>query len=353
MQFPKKVTLFLVICLMLIGCWKKQSHEILPPDIPYYKLHGIVTDVDSNQPVTGVELVVNDVYLIYGNDWQSVTVYSDSSGEFGLETIFPGSYVADVYRDGYPVLSSQFMVLHEDRELALEICQPVLADGFLDLDSAINDFEPNLFVWNGSNLWTTGLYFGQIGDQTYDTGVDVLISMNLGTDGVLRTTHTYLDTSDGALGLTQVNDSIYAYFSHHINVISPHTGELLSTIELNDPIKGLTYSDSTFYSTWGKSIQIRGNDVIQIQNSFPTETGSLTAVGFRNNYLWAFDFDRGYLVKLDMSGQVMKTYLAFSDYQGIAQKVTALNFDDTGKLWVKFAAYTGGSDKLFWFNLSQ
>ena len=51
--------LALGMCLILMQCWKRQSHDLLGPNVPHYQLQAEVQDVDTQEPLRGIQIIVD------------------------------------------------------------------------------------------------------------------------------------------------------------------------------------------------------------------------------------------------------------------------------------------------------
>lgn len=319
--------------LLVAGCWEKQSHELLPPEIPHYQLTGSVVDQDTQLPLPNTEIQIRSVYMIYAVEWATKTLFTDSVGFFKIDTIYPGTYTATIYRDGYVTSNFDFMITHADRDISLSVPEPLVATSHLSLNDSNPGVSNPLFTWQGSILWMVGIHQGYIQHQYYPSGVNALMPIRI-SGNVLTYAQAFLNPSPGAMGLVYANAKLYAYGRYSVDIILPNNGQISSTVPLSEPISGLTFSNDIFYSTWGSSIQVRGNDISQVQTLFQTETGALSHITKFGDQFWAYDQDREFVVVLDSAGIVLKSYKLFPDNAADPIAIHYLSFDTTGQLWV-------------------
>lgn len=331
--FPVLLSLGVMLLFSLGGCWEKQSHELLPPETPHYLLTGSIVDEDSQLPLANIPVTVASVDMIYDVQWQTQTIYTDSSGFFQMDTIYPGGYTASVYREGYRIFNYNFMVYHADRELSMAAPRPLVATKHI----VLNDVNPGpsnpYFAWQGSIVWMMGIHKGYIQNEYYPLGTPALMPVRI-TAPVISYEHAFLNPSPSAIGMIYYNDRLYAFYRNGMDIISTSNGLITSTTTWDDPLLGLTIEDGLFYTTWGNNLQFRGDDPTQVQITYPTTTGVLSVIAKLGDHFWAYDRDREFTVILDLDGNVLKTFKLFPDDMTNPIDIYYLNFDSLGRLWV-------------------
>jgi len=60
----------------------------IPP--PVANLYGVVTDIETGEPIGGVKVTIN-----------GLVTYTNSSGAYGFEGLTPGGYTIKFEKDGY------------------------------------------------------------------------------------------------------------------------------------------------------------------------------------------------------------------------------------------------------------
>lgn len=340
--------LFLVICLMVIGCWKKQSHEITTPNTPHYQLTGFIRDIDTQEPIENAEVIIYSVQQIYAVDWSPLTIFTDSTGVFVVDTIYPGSYTANVYQGDLEVASKPLMVVYADKEIEIDIPQVFITDGYVLTER----HKIKFITWVGSTLWgrnKQNLNLNRIQSQSFN--VDTLMSFRL-SNNHFHSDEIVLDSSTDVRGLTSVYGNVYIYASDHINVLQLPAATINSTIPLDQFITSLVYSGGLFYSTLFGSIQVRGNQVNQVLSSVETNTGALSSLVKKGNYFWAYDRSRDFLLKIADDGNVVKTFKLFSDLDSHHIVVKSMALDGLQRLWICHNLNYYGNEYFSFVNLN-
>ncbi len=331
------------MAMLLAACWQRQSHNLLLPETPHYQLTGHITDIDSGEILGGTSMIITATQMIYAVDWLPTTIFADSSGFFTVDTIYPGSYSMTVYRDGYPVLDVPLFISHADRNFDIEVPTPLSANQEIPL----NDLNPGgswpAFTMQAGPLWIMGLYSGFIG-RSYVNKIDGLMSITI-SGNILDVQRGYNNPAPHAKGLIFGQNLLYAYYANKVDVISTSTGQTISTLTLVDLLSGLTFYDGIFYATWGSSIQNRGTDIIREQGSVHTEAGALGSIVRWGNYFWAYDTDRGFVLKIDQDGDIINTFRPFYQTSASPVEVFEISIDLSGDLWI--SGGTGHEKRLF------
>lgn len=335
----------LVSLLVFIGCWGKQDHDLLLPNTPHYPLTGSVKNIDTQDPVGHAKVIISSVAQIYAIHWEPTTIYTDSTGLFTVDTIYPGSYLATIYQNDFKLQSAPFMVLHEPKSMAIDLPAPLLAD------SHTFGYDLDEITWAGSALWGRQIFTGQIGPTYYGPpGVPALIKLQP-RNGILERDVAFLDPSQNARGLTYSNSRILIYSSDSVYSISNTNGTLNATIPLHDRVTGLTVSQGIFYSTWLRSIQVRGTDMAQVVSSIQTTSQALSFLAKKGDYFWAYDQDRDFLVKIDAGGQVVRTFKLFSEVDNQHMIPKGFTLDGTQHLWISHNLSSANANYYSVFNL--
>lgn len=126
---------FLAFSLLIVDCWKKQSHDIATPEIPNYVISGQVVDTDTQQHLPAIQVRLQAAYQLYECDITEFTVISDSLGQFHVDYICPGFYNILVWRDSVLTTQFRFELKHGDTTLVLSTPAVIRARRmFADLD---------------------------------------------------------------------------------------------------------------------------------------------------------------------------------------------------------------------------
>ncbi|MBN1349322.1 hypothetical protein JXJ21_07930 [candidate division KSB1 bacterium] len=106
--------------MVILSCWKKQSHEVIAPETPTYTLSGTITDIDSEQFLMNVQIKLQPYELLFDWTLPETLAISDSAGLYQFK-VCPGNYWLHAERENYPVLEKKVTVNYEDRLLDLEL----------------------------------------------------------------------------------------------------------------------------------------------------------------------------------------------------------------------------------------
>jgi hypothetical protein len=101
-----RLSLYLSV-LVASGCWDRQDIPVVPAPVPVYTLSGIVTDMDSGEPLP--EVVVEVTNISTASAGYEITVY-DTTDDLGYyeftDVISPGFVYFYAWRESHPQGSS-------------------------------------------------------------------------------------------------------------------------------------------------------------------------------------------------------------------------------------------------------
>lgn len=344
-----RTALFLIVLITMVsltGCWEKQDHDLLLPETPHYRLTGTVVNEVSQLPLPNIQVSMSMAYSIYNVDWASRTITTDSAGFFQIDTIYPGTYTAKLYRNGYQVLDQPIFQSHEDKDLFYSIPEPLVSAGSINLGDKNPGGSNPKFTWQGSILWIMGVHEGTINNQNYPVGVPALIPARISGNMILYD-RAFHNPSPDALGIVSAFNKLYAYYRDHAELISQSTGLISSEVSWEGLISGMTVRDGQFYTTWSNDIQSRGTDLTSVNAVLETNAENLKLLTHDDQRFWAFDQNRDLVVNFDTLGTVSGAYKLFRSGTPYPLSIKSMGFDSLHHLWISDAS--GISRYLYWF----
>ncbi len=104
---------------------------MVPPPVPVYTLKGVVTDIDSGEPLEGIAVMINNKSTAVAG-WDT-TLY-DTTGEDGIysftESVSPGYVTMYAKRDDYQIYSKFLVQQWSDRQFDFVLPKVVVADNY-------------------------------------------------------------------------------------------------------------------------------------------------------------------------------------------------------------------------------
>ena len=123
--------LTVLLLALLLGCLGDfQDHGVNPTEQPHYTLWGSVLDGVDNSPVANAKVVIEMTYSHsaewYEGNWVDIdTLFSDSLGQYSMDSLYLGQYHILVYRDGDLCYSKSIdFFQYSDREYDIVIPGP-------------------------------------------------------------------------------------------------------------------------------------------------------------------------------------------------------------------------------------
>ena len=331
----RNITIYAVVSYSLfLACWGKQEHDIVRPEIPHYVLSGTARDMDGKQQLDGIVIEIAAARLLYDVDFETRTLTTDSTGQFELDPVYPGSYVIRYRREGFWIGGNGFNVEHCDKVLALEIPKIFHAHRF-------------------PAIWGTGRPTEKFhGPSSIDPafackGSKGIIKISGNRFDVLKRSQGqwfYQTTREPELsgrktfgGMTCGRESIYALVSSIYLYIFSSDFSSSTIVEPETPGNGLACDTggNALYICSGNCIH-RYDGQINRLNSFTFPFEKLKALAFSEN-LYSYDLSENLLRIHDPENEliVLATYALIDAETGHQiSRVFDMDFDGYGRLWV-------------------
>jgi len=291
--------LLVLVSLLLAACWQRQDIDILLPEWPHYTISGYTVDLDDTAealPYTPIELTA--VKLFYDVTFEPVTILSDSSGYFQIDSVTPGNYFLTAQRDGYTVLNVPLSVEHADRPYSPKLPKPLLNHAEYN---TLGGSNPGL-AWSGGTLYMPGYY-----SFNPDYG-EYSIFKCMFNAGRLSFVTRRINPDPDATTFADANEVLYLVNRLNVMTVSVVDMSLITTFELDSFISGLAWADPAFWTTQGNRLQNRGKDLKTVAASYETGAEVLGPLAHDGDHFWSYDAYRGLILKLDDEGNILASY---------------------------------------------
>ena len=297
------ICVFTLICL---SCWDKQERELLPPTIPNYILSGYTVDrVDSTRVLPNTPVTLIMIASLYDVTFPTISIESDSNGYFQFDEVFPGNYLIRADRDGFNVISDGISIEHEDRTLKINLPKPLSNWQFYRATGGSNP----VFTVSTSGLWIMSKERRMNPPQIF---VDVAYHYEITPSSYIK--DRYINTPYNAPSALHYNNGLLYFYSSGF-ITSLRTSEqtiwdivINETFEVNDYFTDMTTDGTGFWTTYGSSIQYRGNDIKSVENSWTVDAGRLGPITiYGDNYL-IYDTSEDLLLVLNQDKQVSQSF---------------------------------------------
>ncbi|MFQ6609105.1 MAG: carboxypeptidase-like regulatory domain-containing protein, partial [Fidelibacterota bacterium] len=111
--------------------WERQDIPIVPPPVPVYTLSGIVTDIDSGEPLEEIAVEIYNISTAV-SDWDT-TLY-DTTDEDGIysftESVSPGYVTMYARRDNYQIYTKLLIQYWSDRQFDFQLPKVAVAESY-------------------------------------------------------------------------------------------------------------------------------------------------------------------------------------------------------------------------------
>jgi hypothetical protein len=323
----KKYFILITTVISIIACLDRQDHQITEPDIPNYTLNGIVTDIDSNEPLSNV---VVDIKLLQTSNpvpFQSKQDTSDDLGFFSFDSVYVGSYQITFLRDSYPVVEHGYFQQYKDSSLTFALPSPFSIlhlfnlysnskiSFFPDIPSGLamqrglTDLEESIFIleyYEGKNDWIKG------------QGLKNPISaINGYPNNIAYTSHA------DSFFLSYSPDQLYKL------AVDDDTINITDTISLPFEAWDIYCWQDSFYTSLENEIHVFSQQGMQWQQSLQVSLSDIFITSFVRDeqYFWIADRNTGKLYQCDLQLNILKTYVTFYANERFYISDLALNFN--------------------------
>ncbi|MCK5331624.1 MAG: carboxypeptidase regulatory-like domain-containing protein [Candidatus Marinimicrobia bacterium] len=297
------VCFFALCCL---SCWDKQKRELLPPTVPSYILSGYTVDRDNPTNVLShIPITLIMVKMLYDITFLTVSIESDSNGYFQFHEVYPGNYYIKANRDGFTVISDMVSIGHEDRTFNINLPKPLLSWLFYRAAGGNNP----VFTVAQSGLWIMSKEIRMKPPQIF---IDVVYYCKI-TPNIYIKDH-YINTPYNAPRSLHYANRLLYFYSNGL-ITSLRTSEqtiwdlvINETFEVNEKFTDMTSDRSGFWTTYGSSIQYRGNDIKSVEKSWTVDAGRLGPITIHGDNYLIFDTSEDLLLVLNQDKQVSQSF---------------------------------------------
>ena len=347
-----RLSLYLSV-LVASGCWDRQDIPVVPAPVPVYTLSGVVTDMDSGEPLP--EVVVEVTNISTASAGYEITVY-DTTDDLGYyeftDVVSPGFVYFYAWRESYRVFDKNLVMEWRDDTTNVAIPKAAAAEPY---GVALPEGNPLGLVWRAESTlaifdsWTTtpegggadhsfrkiwestnGGEFGRLSDDSVEDN-DRLYKA-LGWDGEHYTAVT--DTFSIEIFPDQWELMEGKYYT-----LDSGTQEILSWWDLpvsSAEIEDISNYEEQVFLAFGRKLvrwDVSTGDTLVVDTSETDYTG-ITA---GENTLYAYDDDpsKELLLEMDHDFTIQKSYVVIlSDAPSQKLNISGyLALDSEGKLW--------------------
>ncbi len=355
-----RLSLSLCLCILVAsGCWERQDIPVVPAPVPVYTLSGVVTDIDSGEPVPEVVVEVTNISTAYAGYDTTVYDTTDDSGYYELtDVVSPGFVFFYAWRDGYRVLYDELVMEWRDDTTNVIIPKAAVAEPY---GVALPEGNPLGIAWKSEGSFTgdfTLAIFDTWTTTPSDGGADypfrkIWESTNGGE--FIRISDDNVEINDRlykALGwdvdhYTAVTDTFsieifpdqWELVEGKYYTLDPETQEIVSWRDLPVSSAGIvdisTHDGTVFLASGRKLVRwdLSSGDTLVVEDSETSYTGIFAG----ENELYAYDSDpsKGLLLEMDHDFTIQKTYVVMrSDEPSQKLYISGyLAMNDEGKLW--------------------
>jgi len=331
--FWQLVFMSLLLGFTLNSCWEKQDHNITQPEVPRYTLSGSLVDIDdTTEPVPGGKIVLCAVDLLHEPFLVAPESISDSTGKFQIDSVVPGNYVVELFRDGYKVAEREFTMNYRNTTRHFGVPKPLISTNSYPIDFLTGN--PRI-SWAENTLYVFGEYTGNTRPQPK------IYFCELSSDTEQFNVTGQLDNPMLNAGIFfHVGRYFFAGSSPVVRRYKKSTGDLVEEITGADPFAGLTWDETDFWSVHLSKLQYRGSDPATVIAEYDVETGVLKNLTAAGENFWTCNPTEDLILKINRQGEILATYHPVENGKSLNWiTVHDLNYTTSNRqLWISNSA---------------
>ena len=333
-----RILLFFCLLVLVVGCWDKQSHEVLAPEIPHYDLTGHVSDIDSHDVLQHVIVTIEPVKIFHPVEFMAISDTTDSTGAFFFpDIIIPGNYMVVSRRNDVICDKYEFTQAYVPEILDLRVPKPLLCEAsywFPNYPAYYGICWKNVYKCASVIDWIvnpgapTVEAYPRIGEGTPGDGFNVMGAKRLDPE------------NPGFHGLTILRNYWAASLEKPFDLyeINPGNSKIIRKVKCGIALTDLTTDGSHIWASAGNGMIYKfGGEPPELVQIFGPVGRRLRGIAWRDSSVWTSDADDNLLTKRDENMQVVATYrTVVLDYwyQYIDDIVLSyICFDESDRLW--------------------
>lgn len=309
-----------ILAIFFAGCWNRQDHHVTRPDIPTYSFSGRVVDWDTDSTMAGIGVVLCEVDMVYEVNFDTVTVVTDSAGNFVISPVYPGKYFLNFVRDNYPIGDFNIQIDYSDVTRHYRLPQIYLTLRLRTKDMlysgkpmAINNMTCSFF----SNEIMQ--FKNENGEWIFDKSLpNVLKDKNIKACTIVGNNFY----------VSQAPDSII--------VINRFDGSRVGGYAVSANLTGLAFDKAgeRLYSCSRTAIYRHDETSAGFAETWSPPVVQLEALAWKDG-LYSYDNSEQVLKRYDSNMNVIATYALIDNNAGRQiEKLTDMDFDAYGNLWI-------------------
>jgi len=306
--------------IFFAGCWNKQDHQVMRPDIPFYRFSGKITDWDSDSTLAGIGVVLCEESMVYDVDFDTVSVVTDSAGNFMISPVYPGTYFLNFVRDNYPVGDYNIQIDYSDVNRQFRL--PKI---YLTLRLRVNDmvYSGKPMAIHNTTCWFFSTDIIQFRYENDKWEVEKYLP-NIFKDKNIKAC-TIIGNN---FYVSQAPDSII--------VLNRFDGSRVDGYAVSANLTGLAYDKTgdRLFSCSRTAIYRHDETISGFAETWTPPVVELEALAWKDS-LYSFDNSEQVLRVYDNNMNVITTYALIDNKTGRQiEKLTDMDFDAYGNLWI-------------------
>lgn len=332
----RKILLLITVLLLATSCWETQEHDVTPPVIPYYRMSGMVKDIDFKDGLDSIGIRIYALQLVEAPSFEPQYVLSDSGGKFRIDSVFVGSYKLEFYRNDILVNDAGVFQNYGDTTHTFYVPQTYEIQGaqFVSSYDEISFMQNTAFSFLRNNWYLGGFtgygfYKYKYNYQTflweqlnsYTTELTYNVSKDIGLDYGINSNYAYVTVN---------NDSLYKFD------ISASYIEHSKVLTLPGLARDVYFINDTVYVAGENSVYVYDEAGFNLQremliNAEMNDDFLINCIYVKYPYIWVAEENSNLLYQCNFGLKILRTYRPFNGFEPV--EIRDMSVDYTGKVW--------------------
>lgn len=329
---------FIIILMSFTSCFKRQKHEILPPESPRFDVSGQIFDYDSQEPLANVIMKITSVTSQGQDTFSTLIDTTNSSGNYILKEIPVGNYELGAYRSGNVVENIDIIISNDHRIVDLFIPKPYVCQKRYGKVYGANHDSLN---FEGIFWISDGVLIGIATWPLYPPRKRIFRG-NCENGFLVMGEERYENEINSFSGITRYNGAYWSCNEKTIIGINQETSQPEGVIITEHLVADLTNDQKYLWISTQDNYIFRCNrHPSVIEREYKMAALQLGGIAWDGKNLFVADVKQSFIYQLDEELKIISTYRAvFND--GLASwwiDCSFLSFDLKSHLWANSGGF--------------
>ena len=315
---------FLIIILLVSGCFNFQKHDVTAPEEPHYKLSGKTVDIDTNEPLPNIIVILD-----------ADSVISDSLGIYEFPRVKSGPHGILAVREEHVVFNYELMMPLSERVFDIELPKLIFAQ---TMGATVTSFTTGI-CWKYETLATLD-FLSPTREKPY---YEFLVHAG-NTTGNFTQIYSLKNNKSPAIQCYGLEHFLSSYWTCiHLGHATTRLQEITKSETFGHQfdypyyILDIAYDGTNLWFCNGRSKIIKAENLNGPFVEYFAPGSSISGIACHQSTFWLSDTEKNLIYKLNAEMEVVATYKSVADRMFDPElylyAISQLACDSQGSLW--------------------